>query len=161
MDSQISPLRAPCYFFMIILLLFSYYLILNISDNHLSKAFHITQTRFLFFHNQQKWPALDIWIQEQTRQFLPLQKYVTPFSSRFTREIDSSSKRECMSGQNFKRFSVFISICLAALSLSIGATITLHPLEAATLKCECSAPQSNSGFLLVFHFRYFMQRLTK
>jgi hypothetical protein len=62
-----------------------------------------------------------------------------------------------MSSQNFKRFSVFISICLAALSLTVGAIATLRPLEPATLKCEFFAPKFSTGHFLALLFLNLLQ----
>ena len=64
-----------------------------------------------------------------------------------SQDIDIFRQRACMSGQSFKRFSVFTSICLAALSLTVGAITALRPLEPTTLKCECLAATFCAGYL--------------
>lgn len=70
-------------------------------------------------------------------------------------------QRSCMSGQNFKRLSVFISICLAALSLAVGAIATLRPLEPTTLKSEWLAPNSVLSVVFFCVSGLVTQRLTQ
>jgi hypothetical protein len=51
-------------------------------------------------------------------------------------------QRACMmTGEGWKRLSVFISICLAAAALAVGAIVALRPLDPSTLK-----GQSQSDF---------------